>query len=283
MGNSQRFVNIYVACFHSYPGLHLKGSSGQFEVVESAIQNNEWPYDNGDDPSFYAARHHGAPLTWGVCRPNVRTALKAGDMVAFISFSSTQRAQRIFQYRLCCIATVERKIDHRFVLDDSRLKGKPYLNALIKPNPYGSGWVHNENQRPKAAQHSRWLWLIAERRSLPKEAFDAVEKSGQFTDATLLGRRRLEMAGNYVIFGRKKTFIATHPLEIATAHSGSRETWTRPDIRRLLFCVPGCEAPRDYIRTRTKLGYAHPHIHWSLSPTSAQQWRLGLIQALTSD
>src|SRR5208283_2890573 len=77
-------ADIYIACFHSQPGQDLRGASGQFETVEKATQAGEWPYDNGDDPSFYQARQ-GNPLTWGVCRQNVRNAIQPKDIVVFIS------------------------------------------------------------------------------------------------------------------------------------------------------------------------------------------------------
>ena len=52
MSADQKKTDIYVACFHSQPGQDLRNASGQFEIVEKAIQSGEWPYDNGDDPSF---------------------------------------------------------------------------------------------------------------------------------------------------------------------------------------------------------------------------------------
>jgi hypothetical protein len=93
-------TDIYVACFHSQPGQDLRGASGQFEIVEKAIQNGEWPYDNGDDPSFFQARRQNL-LTWGVCRQNVRNAIRKDDIVVFISFTKID-GRTI--YRLCSAA-----------------------------------------------------------------------------------------------------------------------------------------------------------------------------------
>lgn len=58
-------TSVYLACFHSEPG-HMKGSAGQCAMVEAAIERGEWPYDNGDDPSFYVARKCGGRLL-GTC------------------------------------------------------------------------------------------------------------------------------------------------------------------------------------------------------------------------
>jgi hypothetical protein len=52
-------TSIYLVPYHSEPGRHLKGSAGQFAVVEKAIAAGAWPYDNGDDPAFYVARKGG--------------------------------------------------------------------------------------------------------------------------------------------------------------------------------------------------------------------------------
>src|ERR1017187_6396707 len=105
-------VKIFVACFHSQPSKSLNGCSAQFEIVEKAIQDGSWPYDNGDDPSFFVARNHRGPLTWGVCRQNVRSVLAKDDMVAFISYTKT--ATDKFVYKFCSVATVADRLDHRF-------------------------------------------------------------------------------------------------------------------------------------------------------------------------
>jgi hypothetical protein len=47
----------------------------------------DWPYDIGDDPSFYAMRKSGGQLSWGICRQDVRNSLCPGDIVAFFFIS----------------------------------------------------------------------------------------------------------------------------------------------------------------------------------------------------
>ncbi|HYV74191.1 MAG TPA: hypothetical protein VFB24_08045, partial [Candidatus Binatia bacterium] len=44
-------TSVYFACFHSEPQ-QPNDCSGRYAVVEQAIANGDWPYDNGDDPSF---------------------------------------------------------------------------------------------------------------------------------------------------------------------------------------------------------------------------------------
>ena len=52
---------------------------------------SSWPYDGGDDPSFFCWRRHknqGGKLSWGVCRPDVRGAVQPGDVVVMDNLSA---------------------------------------------------------------------------------------------------------------------------------------------------------------------------------------------------
>jgi hypothetical protein len=60
-------------------------------LLEKAIIDGEWPYDNGDDPSFYVARRGGL-LTWGVCRQDVRNSIEPGSIVVFFAYTSKDGA-----------------------------------------------------------------------------------------------------------------------------------------------------------------------------------------------
>ena len=59
-------TEIYLIPYHSYqPDSRINAAFGRFACVEKAIAAGEWPYDNGDDPSFFAARRDHGLLTWG--------------------------------------------------------------------------------------------------------------------------------------------------------------------------------------------------------------------------
>src|SRR5271157_8582 len=121
---------VYLVCFHSQEPATLDGCDEQFLTVERAIQNHEWPYDNGDDPSFYVARR-GGPLTWGVCRQDLRNSIAKGSIVVFFSYTPLTKDEVL--YRLCAVETVADKLDHRAVYVDrrfSRFRGI-YINTLI--------------------------------------------------------------------------------------------------------------------------------------------------------
>ena len=87
--------------------------------MEEAIASGEWPYDSGDDPSFHAARQRH-PLTWGVCRQNVRNSrhMQPGAIVVF--FAYTQCGSTVF-YRLTAIATVKNVVNRCALFKDEDL------------------------------------------------------------------------------------------------------------------------------------------------------------------
>jgi hypothetical protein len=60
---------------------------------------------------------------------------------------------------LCGVTTVEAKLDHRAAHLDARLRGKPYINALVRPER--GGWRYDEGDRPAWARHWDWLWRMA--------------------------------------------------------------------------------------------------------------------------
>lgn len=52
------------------------------------LKAGKWPYDVGDDPSFFSAKRLRGPVTWGVCRQDVRNQLTfdtEGQLVQFAS------------------------------------------------------------------------------------------------------------------------------------------------------------------------------------------------------
>lgn len=113
-------TSIYLVCFHSCDRRTLEGRSGQYRTVEHAIQLSKWPYDNGDDPSFFVARA-GGPLTWGVCRQNSRAAIRKDSIVVFFSF--TPQPNNDVVYRLCAVSAVVEKLDPRMLYRDKQFAG----------------------------------------------------------------------------------------------------------------------------------------------------------------
>jgi len=272
----RKHVDVYIACFHSQPGQDIKRASGQFEIVEKAILAGEWPYDNGDDPSFFQARR-GNPLTWGVCRQNVRNAIQPHDIVIFVSFT---KAEGEIRYRFCAVSTVGQKLDHRYAAEQPSLKGKSYINLLIEPDLRHERWLHCENDRRLGARHKDWLWRIADHDGINQETFNrelgAVYRQGWFSNTTTIEGKPLRMANNYVLFN--DSVIARNPPVIAHANQGSEEIWTNKSLKDAIF-ASAPNATRRNIRTKNP-SIAHPHIRWSLESAKAKAWKAALAREI---
>jgi hypothetical protein len=277
----QQETAIFICAYHSQPGQDLKRATGHFASVEKAIMDGEWPYDNGDDPSFYVARHRG-PLTWGVCRTDVRSAIRPGDVVVFISF--TEELKKQIAYRLCAVATVAEKIEHTRVAQDQRFLSHPYINVLIRRE--NGDWIYDETDRRLSARHGDWLWRIAQHeRSETKEHFkerhQAVYVDNRFKDED----SGLSSARNYVVFAEndEETFILARPLLVALAEKTQktaelrRERWSNKVLKDLTVSM--CTG-RGYLRTGNSNGPNHPHIRFVMDVADATRWKKQLIETL---
>jgi len=278
--NSKRRTSVYLVPYHSEPGLHLEGGTGQFATVEKAIVAGEWPYDNGDDPSFYVAKN-GGPLTWGVCRQELRNSIEKGSIVVF--FSYTSHREKVL-YRLSAVATVADIVDRRIVFTDSRfrLHAHCYLNTLIKPAE--DGWRYDESDRNGDAKHRDWLWRIAlhDRKKKPfKTKNKTIYQTGEFRDGQIL------VAENYVVFSSNgdETYITQNPPKVATVKLEERkhEKWSDCELQRLTVDEAGkrLASGRNYLRVANRSGRnVHRQIHFRLPPQEARTWRQSLISVL---
>jgi hypothetical protein len=272
-------ISIYFAPYHSEPGRHLAGSRGRFRVIEEAILNSEWPYDNGDDPSFYAYRH-GGRLTWGVCRQKVRNAIPEGSIVVFIAF--TQTGDTVL-YRMSAVATVEKRLDRRRLFSDARFIPADYLNILIRPE--NGGWRYDEEDRPQRgrARHSDWLWRMAVH-GRTTEAFNQqyARLGGWFADG------EVPIADNYILFSSlpSDTYVASNPPQVAVAFvqgNGEEEEWTNSELQRLTLGVAAGfrRNPRDSLRVKNS---SHCNVHvelpFKMPAIEAAKWRNRLITTL---
>jgi hypothetical protein len=270
---------IYICAFHSQPGQDCKGATGQFARVEEAIIKGPWPYDNGDDPSFYVARHGGL-LTWSVCRPDVRSAIQPGATVVFISY--TEDLKKLVTYRLCAVATVSEKIEHTRVMYDQRFLSHPYINVLIRRQ--NGCWIYDESDRRLSARHRDWLWRIAcHRHAKTKEHFNkrfqSIYAEGCFQDWS----PTLQSAKNYVVFAAndKETFISNNPPVVASASKSGetaksrRERWSNKELEGLTVSMG-----RGYLRTGNSHGPNHPDIRIVKDASEVSSWRKKLIETL---
>jgi hypothetical protein len=276
---------IYLVCFHSEKPKSFDGAKGQFLKVETSISKGEWPYDNGDDPSFYVARQ-GGQLTWGVCRQDLRNAIKKDSIVVFFSFTPLTHNEIL--YRLCAVATVDDKIDHRAIHYDRRLRRFKhlYINSLITPE--NGVWHYDENDRRESQRHKDWVWRIADHQNFKKEAF--IEKyqktypEGWFLDSAVVSSE-LPLASNYIVFSAQpdRTFISQDPPEVAIAEKGKgeNEKWSDKKLQALTVGEAAAYKGRDYLRTaKNSGGYVHRQIRFEMPAGKAKIWRDELIKAL---
>lgn len=276
---------LYFLCYHSQKPLSLVGSERQFLVVESAIKKGIWPYDNGDDPSFFVAKQ-GGPLTWGICRQEVRHSIPVGSIVAFFSFTPMQSGRIL--YRLCAVTTVVSKQDVRAVHRDKRFAGFRglYINALIRPAK--NGWRYDESDRAEPLRHRDWLWRIADHKGLTSKRFEKnyeqVYREGWISN-DLLEHGGLRLAENYILFSTaaEDSYICKNPPEVAVAFKGEHEAWSNRLLESLTVgtaseCVKG---GRNYLRVANRSGRnVHRHIRFEMPTTEAVAWRGRLIRTL---
>jgi hypothetical protein len=278
-------TNVYLACYHSARPLTLKGTSGQFRVVEEAIEQDEWPYDNGDDPSFYVARR-GGRLTWGVCRQDLRNAIRIGSVVVFFSFTPLETGETL--YRLCAVTTVSQRVDHRAIHCDPDLRPfqQSYINSLIRPD--ATGWRYDEDDRRRDQRHRDWLWRIAHHCGIGQASFNRrfaqIYGKERFDEADL-NEGNLLLTDNYIVFSSdaSQSFISPKPPEVAVASPGEHETWTHQTFRAMTVAkaATALKSGRDFLRVANSSGRnVHRQIRCTLPTAEAELWREQLIQAL---
>ena len=276
---------VYLVCFHSQEPESLVGCERQFLTVECAIKNQEWPYDNGDDPSFYVARK-GGPLTWGVCRQDLRNSIAKGSIVVFFSF--TPLAQGEVLYRLCAVETVADRLDHRAVHRDrrfSRFRGL-YLNTLITPEI--GDWRYDETDRHPKQRHSDWLWRIADHRGMTQDEFDAkykvIYRNRRIPQGTVDSAKPF-LADNYILFTTPpdRAYISPSPPEVAVAVKGRHEGWCNRRLQSLTVLTASAflKSGRDYLRVANSSGRnVHRQLRFDMPSDEAGKWRDALIAAV---
>jgi hypothetical protein len=242
---------LYAAAYHSRRERQPDRPSETAAALYAAAASGEFPYDGGDDPSFFCARHHDGPVTWGVCRADVRSAIQRGDWIVFFSLQQ-DKGVGTTAYRLAAALCVEEKITHTEIFGGT-VSGRysNYLNLLIRPS--GRGWERFEPGLHPRYWHDDWLWRICRDRGLHKD--DVIAASERHRAGQPLP---LPAARNYVVFSKSSAIIARNPPLIATHRKGlAAETW-EPDagsqaIRAAVFG----ESPRALRITNPQRAHRH--------------------------
>ncbi len=91
-------------------------------------------YDWGDDPSFFAASEMLGDVrdaTWGVCRRDVRSALNAGDYVAF--FCARSAGGPVWEYFYIGVGTVSLGLTRQTIWSHDRYaRYRDFFNILAR-------------------------------------------------------------------------------------------------------------------------------------------------------
>lgn len=278
-------MRIYIAVFHAGSADLRRPPCGAVAPLSSSVLP-EFPFDVGDDPSFYAMRKHEGPLSWGVCRADVRNNLRCGDIVVFFSCRKIMNTGNS-EYSLCCLATVEDKVRQTDLwLDDCLSIFTNYSNLLIKPrqsNPVE--WDHFEPTLKGSRPHDDWLWRIACHEHFEREDFEEIQETNWFRLGQIIREHPVKVARNYIIFSldRTKTAMLSRPPVVAR-HSENKlfESWNLDDfsqgVKRLTLGKAKQENARcRWLRTRN-LQQPHRHIVFELPQSDAEAWRADFLR-----
>jgi hypothetical protein len=279
-------VRIYLAPYHA------RGEAdARFPCIHGAIRlkrnvsSDEWPYDVGDDPSFFCSKRDGGPLTWGICRPDVRNPIRPGDIVVFFSFREMKDAKET-EYRLCAVATVGNKVRMTDLWKHPELERfRRYDNLLIKPKARAPRcWKHFESKLKEQQGHDDWLWRICEHpKRVSKNSFD---RRDEFCHDEEIEGHPLRVARNYVIFSTRcgETHILPSPPLVARYHGGKgTEEWENDRTSAKVFRLTLGEANRvngsaRFLRIPGGGGHPHRHIKWEVTRDEASDLRSRLIE-----
>jgi hypothetical protein len=273
---------IYLSPYTStlLPDEQVSGCAKSFAPLHAALRKREWPYDYGDDPSFFCRRNlHGA-LTWGVCRADVRNQVNPGDVVVFFSFTKIE--ERDVEYRLSAIATVKRKVPQSDIfLNPSYKKYSHYLNLLVRPTDgAGKVWEHYEPGSPEEDWHKDWLHRIVPHRLFSKGELDVQAAKNSVSLDSYIDGKRFRFGYNYVLFSDdpSQTLVLEHPPIVARAKPPEAEVWSDDKLSREVFGRTIAEAQPDGVkrslRLDNKVHQPHsPPIRWEPKNKSVEEWR----------
>jgi hypothetical protein len=282
-------TRIYFAPFHAASDdSSISPCGSKIVAFKKAVNLQDWPYDVGDDPSFYAARKLGGQLSWGICRQDVRNRLSPGDIVVFFSFRKLKETGDS-EYRLCALATVDRKVSQIDLWQDQSLKiYRKYFNLLIRPwrSKHG-GWEHFEPTLERSRLHHDWLWRIAEHRGFRKRDFKKLNANDGLKPGATVQGSPVVIAKNYVLFSGDPAagHILAKPPVIAWHSKGKpAEEWSRDKFsqavrRTTLDVAERANGRKRSLRIRNSQR-AHRHIAFELPRRDAERWRADVLRLI---
>jgi hypothetical protein len=263
--------SLYVAVYQARPP-ELGHDSEMAAAFYKETARSGFPYDVGDDPAFFSAQYHDGPITWGVCRPDVRCRIRKDDGIVFFAEQKDSQDTKTTNYRFVAALRVADKMQHT-ALSKHPLFSQ-YLNLLIRP--CGVGWEHHEPM----SNHRDWLWKVTcqslvtslglpQKEEKHRDAggkihtqkhWEAAGKIHTAGKSLTIDGHRVPVAANYVVFSRSSPVLAHDPPLVARHHEGeAHESWesnsTSAEIRKLVLRNSG-----RGLRIPNRLAHRHiPH------------------------
>jgi hypothetical protein len=266
-------ARLYLAAYHAATPRELIPNDRMTPTARAyakEVHAQTWPYDLGDDPSFFSSKsfaEHGGRLTWGVCRRDVRNAVSQGDVVAFFGFRD---AGEVVEYTFCAFATVEQKVTQADIWSDEELSTyRAYLNVLIRPA--GPGFIHHETS--PSPVHEDWLWRMVDGSANQRQLDFASFVDGDCAKEVVPGRDKtaegvpIFLAPNYVLFAAPPdTLVLRAPPVVAVFEKGGaghRERWCDDAFSRGLWELTIGLGPGRGLRT-SPTGFQHRHLRLAI-------------------
>jgi hypothetical protein len=228
-------------------------------VYHRQSPDDPWPLDHGDDPSFGSSQRRRGPLTWGVCRPDVRRAARPGDLLIFFAADRLRQVRPdAARYQFVGFATVNKCVRQTDFWTVKSLKAfRWYDNLLVRSD--GGRLVHFEPALPGELWHGDWLRRLASNpKAFSRAEFEDAERTKHLPHR--INGRRYEVGANYIVFGREpsETFILTDPPVIATVkENGLTETWEKTRFAVALRRIVLGQTTRSLRTTHPQRAHRH--------------------------
>lgn len=267
--------SIYTMVYNHPKITSLKGrykdNDSTKDFRDQIRSNTSWRFDVTDDPSFYCHLKGMGPLTWGICRPDVRTKLEKGDIVVFICYDEDNN-----NYYLSAVTTVADKIRQTDIWTKNKYcHFKEHFNLIIKKTESGN-WYHEEPLPNEKNLHSNWDIKILKK--IPKSEFT-------FSNNTISPAYEIEP--NYIIFSTSedKTYILKNQIILAEYKKDTdkkKEIWLDSNESIKIFDFIFKRHPSRISFKVHERNQSHVKVRTTLSEENIIKWRSDFIGYLRS-
>lgn len=232
-----------------YCCVYLSDRSDKVDASRSPVEYQQFvrerppTSDVGDDPSFFCATRLKGPVTWGICRHNVRNILRNHDEIHFVLCDKTNRPT--WEYYYVGHGVVATTITHEEIFTKSEFRlFREYFNTLLEPR--GKRFIHFE-KLPLGMWHDDWVMRLSSVHRLgqldllvPKTPCGIREAKTKHLEGVEFLNSKVPLGSNYIVFDQHLSrFSLEKPLHLCTLDWRDRyrfaSYWHRRDLREALF------------------------------------------------